>query len=318
MMQHDAEQKGGTALMPDFIVIRLHPQDPTAGATFTNFIQNLTIKVIDRSFAKPTGVDSASVPNVIGSASQTGGTIIQHVGAGPAFPPASAATAVVQITTPSPHEYVTPDLMLQVTRGTSTLVERDLNYNVDILQSATAPAQDPLTYAALTPVALYLSLTPPLDPSVAQVTLPTDGTAPSYADVLAAMQAVVAKDPTGSPDLAQLTVQQCRHIAYEIIWNRVLFPLPPVPGSGRLEDLYAPGSSDQDRRNFESSLVSYYSTHNQQSEALTKYVFSVSAALACAQKADAAQQVGFSFQILPGLVPASGKIAEATVVVSST
>src|SRR5262249_5261759 len=127
-------------------------------------------------------------------------------------------------------------------------------------------------------------------------------------------------DPTGTVDLTKLSVEQCTNIAYEIIWNRTLLPLPVVSGD-TLENIYTkPGSDGDDptkhRQSFEASLSKYYTSNNGTTETLTKNVYAVSAALACKKESVAADKVGFSFPILLTGTPQPGKVAEATVALS--
>jgi hypothetical protein len=309
------------------IVIRLHPEKKTDGNTFKSYLDGLEIKVADRSFVDPKGK-----VNVLGTAryiaeGDPNSTIVQHLRLIVGIPVRQpVATAAIHIPDPLGFpEYKSPDLTLTITRtvpptATQTVINHDINFNIDLMPGALPvppPPPNPFAWAAFAPVALYLPLPPPkvgLGPGVAFVDVPTDGTPPPFKDVLDAMKAVVNADPFAPPpDLAALTVEQCRHIAYEIVNNRTLDPLP-VPGAS-LEDMYS-GAADTELQQFEANLLTYYTVHNTRAEVLAKFIYSVSQALACNGKTQSATQVGFTFPILPGLPPVGEKIAETTVVIS--
>lgn len=311
------------------IVIRLHPKDPTTGALFTDALEGLQVEIADRSFGDPAGTDAG---HVLGTATydpaDPASTIVQHVELLPpppvgVFAPTTVATAAVEIPDPLPFpEYQTPDLRLTVTRTIApdppqTIVVKDVNFNVDVAAGLLPAANTPAAYEALGPVALYLAVPKALiglPPGTAYLDIPTDGSALSYAGVLAAMQNVVAADPGGAVDLTALTPAQCRHIGWEIVSNRTLDPLPDP---GLLQKLYrTPGNDDTARKNFESNLLTYYAVHSTKAEVLAKFVYSVSAALACQADTQSATQVGLSIPVFPGLTFGGGNVPTVSVVVS--
>jgi hypothetical protein len=304
------------------IVIRLHPEKPTSGADFTSYLQGLRIEVGDRSFADP---DAKKPAALLGSAvydiTDPASTIVQHNDTVAPFLEGSVATAAIEVPTPAAGEYLGRDLVLTITRtvagDTTPVTMKDFNFNVGLAPGA-LPVPDPVAYAALDPVAVYVALPAPLVGLPAGTTflsVPTDGTPPPYDAVLKAMQTVVAKDPgPGSPpDLAALTPVQCRHIAREIVYNRILEPLPEP--TKPLEDLYR-GADETARRQFEADLITYYAVHGTRAEVLAKFVYGVSAALASEQKSEAATQVGLTVPVFPGLALPSGNVPTVSVVVS--
>jgi len=328
--------------MSDLIIIRLHPDKPIDGATFTNYLTDLKIAITDMSIRNMADGTLLANPqgrgNPIGSAfydpTDPNGTIVQHIIFTPLATFASVATAVIAISVPPPPplvvgypEYpingIPNDLRLTITRGTQTIVDRSLNYNVDVDTGTAVPAtQDPFQYAALAPTALYLALPDPLigvDPAHAFVNVPTDGSPPNFDDLMQAVAKVYAADPGGVFDINSppLTAGQARHIAYEILWNRTLNPLPVPPDP--IEELYTVGpalAADSDRQKFESDLLTYSTTLNTQAETLAKYVFALSAALACENETNAAPHAGFAFPVLPGLINSGAKSAETDVILS--
>jgi len=216
--------------MSDVLIIRLTPQKPTDGASFSSYLKDLTISVSDLSFKEPKGKDASGADNTIGKAfydpADANSTIIQHEMPFPALPGTLAAVATAAIVIdpakepPTYAEYVTSDLRLTIKRGTQTLVDQSLNYNIQVDPTA-GPAlssQDPATYASFGPVALYLSLPTGaigLDPSRAYISLPKDGSPPNFKDLFNNVSKVLTQDPgAGQFDLAALTSVQCTHIAY--------------------------------------------------------------------------------------------------------
>jgi hypothetical protein len=313
--------------MPDLIIIRLSPQKPTDGVSFANYLVGLSITVNDMSFQNSSGAG-----NPIGTAfydpSNPTSTIVQHVMSPPAPPltPAAVATAAIVINPakepPAYKEYLTSDLRLVITRGAQTILDQSLNYNVAVDIGGAVPAGlDPILFAALGPVALYLSLPAPgigLDPNSAFVSIPPDGSAPNFNQLLASVTAVLTQDPgAGSYDIAALTPAQCRHIAYEIIGNRTLNPLPVPPDP--LEELYTlpdAASLESDRRRFEGDLATFYTTNNSRADALAPYVFALSAAHACENMTNNASRAGFKLPVLPGVGGTPGKATDADVILS--
>jgi len=317
--------------MTDFLVIRLHPAAPVdPGAPpppppatgFAAYLTGLVVTVYARSFEHPTGL---GVP--LGSASYddpdpSKNTIVQDLSLASPIGLKSVATAVVPISVP-PGSPDYNDIVVSVTRGGKRIVDRSVNYDVSVYRSPPNPSPlppDGFSYATLEPVALYLTLPDPhigVDPS-RYVDLPQDGSPPNFSDLRTAVNKVLEDDPGGSPDITRLTPDQCTHIANEILFNRDIDPLPQPPGGHTVDDLYTAGgsASDTDRQRFESDLTTYYTIHGTKATVLAKYIYSMSAALACASTSHTTQKIGFSFPILPGLAPEGATIAEATVVIS--
>jgi hypothetical protein len=118
---------------------------------------------------------------------------------------------------------------------------------------------------------------------------------------------------TFTPDLGALSLDQCKNIAYEIVWSQQ--PPPPTPPDP-LEDLYTnppntgamlggnnsstPNLNEGDRQQFEAQLKSYYTLANATADRLTNFVFSLSAAIACQQQSLAATEALLSFPAMPG------------------
>jgi hypothetical protein len=118
---------------------------------------------------------------------------------------------------------------------------------------------------------------------------------------------------TFTPDLGALSLDQCKNIAYEIVWSQQ--PPPPTPPDP-VEDLYTnppntgamlggnnsstPNQYEGDRQQFEAQIKSYYTVANATADRLTNFVFALSAAIACQQQSLAATEALLSFPAMPG------------------
>jgi hypothetical protein len=170
----------------------------------------------------------------------------------------------------------------------------DLNAWLPVAGFGSPPQSDP--WAVLAP-SLYLQLPgPPSATNPFAFQMPTNGTPPSYDALLTVVQQVLYEDPgtSGTPNLAALTVAQCRNIAYEIIWSQQPpLPTPPDP----IEELYSsssntgvllsgttPNQFEADRRQFEAQLKSYYAIADSSADRLTNFVYALSAAIACEEQ----------------------------------
>lgn len=309
--------------MPSLLIIRLHPVEPITGDAFTSYLNGLSIAAHDASFNNPTGSGAAFgtatyiAPTLPASPSvnpapvqDPNNRITQHFSLTPSPPippsliPLSArsfsaiATAVIQIPDPpAGGEYRTADIRLEITRGGNEIAHKPIYYNVPVAP-APIPA-DPNAFPGLQPISLHLALPSSAQPS-ATVLLPENGTAPNFANLRTAVEAVLSADPGSTAGIAALTAAQCRHIAYEIIWDRMAYPLPLPKRS--LEEIYTgPQASDsddeRDRRIFEGDILTYYNKHNTEAERLKTFIFSLSAAIWCEKKSINATQAGFHFPV---------------------
>jgi hypothetical protein len=271
--------------MPNYIVLRITPPAAMDPTVFLAYLGNLKINLWDISYASES---TGGVPVSLGSASLGAVNIVQHV---TPFPPkigstfASVATAMIPYTAPDP-EYVTPDLRLEfVITGGQTVEDPDFYYDVPLYSGSA-------TFQAIpdSGVSAYVTLPAVLPTTTAPLQLPTDGTAPKFSALLAAVNTVLAADP-GAPMptmIKGLTLDQCRNIAYEIVYG----PQPPLPspsGSVTLEDMYTnppnngspSNSNEQARQGFQGALSGYYGPLDANADQLTNFVFSLAAALEC-------------------------------------
>jgi hypothetical protein len=313
--------------MPSVLVIRLHPVEPISGDDFTNYLNGLTINALDISFNNQAGSlvgqaqylallqnPSGALPPVFDPNTR----IVQHYQLG-GFPlvwqPQAVATAVIPILDPpAGGEYRTADIRLEITRNGSPIAHKPIYYNVPV--ALTPIPADPNDFPNISDplgnpiISLHLALPSSSQPSPT-VVLPEDGTAPNFANLRTAVEAVLSADPGNTEGIADLTAAQCRHIAYEIIWDRMAYPLP-VPKRS-LEAIYTgPQASDsddeRDRRIFEGDLLTYYTRHNAEAERLKTFIFSLSTAIWCEDQSRLATRTGFHFPVFPNPPKGEAKV----------
>ncbi len=323
------------------IVLRLHPLEPITGSAFTAYLNNLTISVLDNSFAHPEGeqIGQAAFLAIQPRANPTdpivydaATRIAQHfvvvpplLGGAPTFQLVAVATAVIQV--PAGRlEYIHSDVKLTISRNGKPVHDQSLNYNVDIHTAPNMPP--PGQFQSIAVTSSYVALPAPerdRDPALAFVEMPEDGTPPAFADLLAAVIKVLNADPQlNNYNLTSLTPEQCKHIAFEIVYNRTLFPLPK-PTKYTLEQFYTtdiPGRDDTDkidppRQTFEADQVKYHASHDAEADRLSRYIYSLSAALYCEQKSNQAGSVGFQFPVKAASATEVGKIKEVEVILTN-
>ena len=315
--------------MPSLLVIRLHPVDPVSADQFTGYLNGLSIAAHEISFNHPDGSASAynpanykppiSLPPEVyidpTPIPDPNTRITQHFQIGPATtptpPPApgmkfrqffSVATAVIEIPDPpAGGEYKTADVRLVITRGGKDIIHKQIYYNVP-LNPGPLPL-NPNNYQTLPTTSLHLALPAPGQQLNSALTSPEDGTAPNFMNLRTAVENVLNQEPGNTGGIANLTRDRCRHIAYEIIWDRNAYPLPvPHP---ELEKMYtgpinANSMEENQRKTFEGELLTYYVKHNTEADRLANFIFSLSAAIWCeAEKSKKAIQAGFYFPVNP-------------------
>lgn len=294
------------------LVIRILPEKPMSPADFTAALNGLTITARDLSFgntdagillgtAKYFPPDALIPPDANDAA-----TIVQHFDYFPTPTPTrndfSVATAAIKLL--GGIEYKEKDIVLEISRGGGTIPHKKRYFNVPF-----APGGLPVDHndlKVMTSVSLHLFIPPSskqLGGGPDQISLSEDGTPPNYQLLKAAVETVLAQDPTGLVNLKDLTLAQCKHIAYELAWNkRSLYPLP-VPPSGRtLEVLYTtPNNNDEesDRRIFEGDLQGYYAITNAEAEQLTNYIYALAAAHWAEEQSTQTKQVFYRFPVNP-------------------
>jgi hypothetical protein len=150
----------------------------------------------------------------------------------------SVATAVIVVNAPAGHvEYPTPssyDIRLAITGGSGlTIVDHHLDFNILVTTVGGLSTSQKVYFGMDVSVFVQLPATGVgLDPNIAFVDLPPDGQAPGFDQLVKAINLVLGDDP-GAPNgsligSAALTPAQARHVAAEIVWNRVVYP-PPQP-----------------------------------------------------------------------------------------
>jgi hypothetical protein len=341
--------------MPQVILVSLVPKSPTSGATFSSYLNNLSIRAFDLSFgdsADGTLVGQAQgawIPNVGINASEPAFTpatqrILQHFSVYPVqvnplpAPPdpdtrlEAVATAIIELNPPPATEFNTADLRLEIRQGTQLVAYERLDFNVKVEPDAPI-SNNPSTYIGIDPPAVVVTLPDPgvaLDPNAAYVELPSDGSPPKFVPLTTAIDKVLAQDPAGGATLANhspLTVAQSRQVAREIIWNRKISPPPERPSGRRLEDMYTQPQTDtslsnderdraeMDRKQYEAALQGYYALQDANSERLTQYVFAAAAAVWAEQQSAGPGRVGLRFPVETGAPPTPGATSREAEVV---
>lgn len=332
--------------MPQIILIRLMPMQPTSGTDFSTYLTNLSIRAFDFSFGDTadgtpvgeaqgvwipdTGINAAGPPF-----DPSNQRIVQHFSVYPVQvnpPPAppdpdarleAVATAIIEMDPPPATEFNTADLRLEIKQGTQLIAYERLDFNVKVEPNAPI-SNDPLTYTGVDPPAVVLTLPDPavaLDPNAAFVELPPDGSPPRFGPLVDAIDKVLAQDPAGGAtlvDSSPLSVVQSRQVAREIVWNRKIAPPPERPDDRSLGDMYtrpptddllvgdALDRADMDRKQYEASLLGYYALQDAHSDRLAQYVFAASAAVWAQQHSASAGRIGLRFPVETGEPPTPG------------
>jgi hypothetical protein len=328
--------------MPDLIILRIIPDEPMSGADFTDYLSDLEITAFDLTFADsvqgvaigsageladphiPNPPNPVPAPHTV-NLNNTG--VIQHYVDIPIPdpnnpPPATVvarrleavATAIIEVNAPAGHpEYPTGshfDLRLEVGRGGLDVVYRTLHYNVEVTTVGALPSDQTACFAMA--ASAYITLPRAavgLDSTLGYVDLPANGEPPNFTQLVNAIDAVLAKDPSGVNstlnDLTPLTPAQSRQVANEIIWNRELYPLPEEPRplgqmytSPPVDPAVDADDAERDRMQFEAEVGGYQATHEAEATRLTGFVFAAAAAVRCEQLSEAASQAGLTFPII--------------------
>lgn len=130
---------------------------------------------------------------------------------------------------------------------------------------------------------------------------------------------------TFAADLANLSLDECRNVAYEIVWSQQPpLPTPPDP----IEELYTnppntgsflsgstPNTFEGDRQQFEAQLQGYYALPDATADRLTNFIFSLSAAIACEAQSLSATQALLEFPVSPGQ-PSNAPVSETEVILT--
>jgi hypothetical protein len=321
------------------LLVVLHPpkvvSDPHA---FENYLHKLSVTAYQVDFGHPD--TSAAPPHTkIGTADYKAAghpknTIRQLTGGLlPGLQAYSAAVAVIDVDNAILSRYTSPqslvNVVLSVTRDGRTLRDHTVDYDVQLWGTAATPyvvppsSADGIIGTSLTldgtltggVVGLYLPLPDPaFDAGTGSAYLvpPADGSAPSFADIATAVNAVLAEDPGGKADPPDLTPAQCLHIARELVSNRFADPLPAP--SQQVAALYTTGSDD-DRKHFESALQAYYSKLGAEAARLAGFIYAWSASLACQGLTGSAARAALTFPVRATTTPATAQAAQAGVVI---
>jgi hypothetical protein len=241
----------------------------------------------------------------------------------------SVATAVILVP-PGIPGHASPSIQIEFDRGTQTVLDPNIYYEVALVSPSTAPTPDqyqtittlaPASISAPASVSAYVTLPAPVSSTAtAPLQIPNNGNPPNFDNLLTAITAVLAKDPgpvtltnvqaAAWITLNPLTLNQCQTIAYEIVYG----PQPPLPvPSDPLEAMYtsppnsgsASDPNQQALSGFQGSLTSYYAQNNATAAQLTNFVFSLVAALGCELQSTKATSAIVDFPVYPNQNPSA-------------
>ncbi|WP_067836727.1 hypothetical protein [Nocardia lijiangensis] len=325
--------------MSDLIILRLYPAKPMAPSDFTTVLSGLKVTAYDLTFADSVGgvelgfASTLADPH-LGSTTNnhvdiTSTQLLQHyidvtdpLGV-TTRELESVATAVIVVETPAGHtEYPTPtsfDLRLELTKGGFDIAHRRLHYNADVTTLPSLSTNQKVYFGRTTSAYVTLPGTAGLDPNLAIVDLPADGQPPAFAQMVRAIDTVLADDPGGANATlvgrSPLTLAESRRIAAEIVWNRTAYPPPePDPRLGLdpfgalytdppAEDTLNAGDIEKARARFEAELNGYYGTHDAEALRLAGFVYSASAAVAQEVLSIRATRARFDFPLITDAAP---------------
>ena len=230
--------------MPSTLLIfRLHPETPVSGEEFTNYLKGLSIAAHALSFGDPEGKGSAfatgtylpptSLPVAKPPVPNLETRITQHfeIIEGEITNFFAVATAVIEIPFDIGwnREHGSIDVRLVITRDGKQIVDQQNYYNLPVAPIATATTlKKPNDFPKLQPVGLHLALPAPGQKLATIAAAPADVAPPNFVDLRAAMEKVLAVEAPGSDvgfndlpirpgPIGNLTREQCRHIAREIV-----------------------------------------------------------------------------------------------------
>ena len=210
------------------------------------------------------------------------------------FGPASVATAVIPFNTPPVTDFV--DITIKATRGSEVIPLNTKFYNVLIDTDQLPTNPDQYQTISTNATSLYIALPPTAGQNTISLVIPSDGSAPPFDALLAAMERALQSDPIpASPTIDSLIASpaSCSRVAYDIVWSyqnmlpappdalESLYTNPPNPGGSADNSNNSTNNLEQDRQKFEGTLNSFYSTRNATAERLTKFVAAASAAVVC-------------------------------------
>jgi hypothetical protein len=294
--------------MANYIVLRLVPQTAIHEATFTTYLQNLTISALPLNYNDPNGGPA------IGSAIFTP----------PAFPP-PAGTQIVQHSTPpllvlpllsvatalieypvAPPPFV--NFLVQIQQGAQTLILPEPYYAVNLFDiPGPFPSPDVIQAIPDADVSAFINLPPPSQLLIAS----NSGAPPNFDTLLAAVTSILAADPgiAATPAvLSLLTPAQCLNIAKEIVYGPDA-PLPTLPDT--LGDMFTNPvntgdvtlPAEENRETFEGLLSAYYGTRDAQATTLAGYIYALAASEWLELQTRAATGALVSFPVNPNGPP---------------
>ncbi|KAL3442233.1 hypothetical protein BJX65DRAFT_226796 [Aspergillus insuetus] len=323
------------------IIIRIIPSAPVDAQTFQTVLGTLKVEVYDLSLDDsqtgtligiaegllPITATEAEIINDPPSIRRLRKGIWQHWEPNPLQHPSlpidannvtwfSVASAVVLLNRPTRLEYGSFDLNLKITRNNTLALSSKIEYNATPV--ATIRLDPPLVGRQLDAfqlaAAAYISVPAislaNLDPNTAIPDLTGSGRVWDFATVVNATNAVLTQDRRIGDNIDDLklesrqqplTIAESKHVAAEIIWNRIIFPPPQFPAIGKLYEWYTKAnptsalSDEPGRKQFEGEVAAYTATQNSEVDRVANFVFAASAAMFAERTTRSASQIGFDF-----------------------
>jgi hypothetical protein len=317
--------------MPQYIVLRIYPDQPVNGASFTTYLTGLSIDVFNRSYNNPGGVllgstfydPMSSAANIVEhSWQETGGAQTTHS--------SSVATAVIEV--PANPDFAALDFKVVDNRNGQQVWAYDWSHTQTTLTASTAPPST--SYATLPVVTAYLVIPAPgqqLASPGAHIELAADGGPPSFDVLQQAIALAVAQDPNATPNLAALTPAQCLVLADRITWDHALYIMPLLTFTPAvdldvmytLDYVYPPaGAQQRNAADAQAAILLFTAARTaQQNNAATRlsqYIFAYSAALACETASKTATAALIQIPTHTATHPEPGKIAAVDIGIAFT
>jgi hypothetical protein len=325
----------------DAIIIRIIPSAPVDAQTFQTVLATLKVEVYDLSLDDsqtgiligiaegllPIAATEAEIINDPPNIRRLKKGIWQHWEPNPLQHPSlpidannvtwfSVASAVVLLNRPTRLEYGSFDLNLKITRNNNLALSSKIEYNAEPV--ATIRLDPPLVGRQLDAfqlaAAAYISVPAVslshLDPNTAIPDLTGSGRVWNFTTVVNATNAVLTQDRRIGDNIDDLklenrqhplTIAESKHIAAEIIWNRIIFPPPQFPAIGKLYEWYTKAnptsvpSDEPGRKQFEGEVAAYTATQNSEVDRVANFVFTASAAIFAERTTRSATQIGLDF-----------------------
>ncbi|KAJ0417374.1 hypothetical protein BJY00DRAFT_208386 [Aspergillus carlsbadensis] len=323
------------------IIIRVIPSSPVDAETFQVVLATLKVEVYDLSLDDsrtgtligiaegllPIAATEAEIINEPSNIRRLRMGIWQHWEPNPLQHPSlpinpnnvtrfSVASAVVLLNRPARLEYGSFDLNVKITRNDNLALLSKIEYNANPVVSVRLEPPllgrqlDAFQLAAAAYISVPAVSLSNLNPNTAIPDLTGSGRVWEFTTIVNATNAVLTQDRRAGDELDDLklenrsqplSIAESKHIAAEIIWNRVIFPPPQFPSIEKLYEWYTKAdatsapSDEPGRKQFEGEAAAYTATQNSEVDRVANFVFAASAAIFAERTTRSGSQIGFDF-----------------------